>query len=300
MINIKHLKTIQAIAKQGNVIKAANVLFTTQSALSHQIKQLEEQLNLKLFIRKSSPIQLTQAGQLLLKTANDVLPRLNMLENNLKGLEQGQQGRLWIGVECHTCFEWLLPMLRNFQQQWPSVDLDIVNSLASINQQSELTALKNLKQQKLDLVITSDPTQDTELVFKALFSYELVMVSAIDHHLSKKLWIEPQDISNETLIHYPVAKNKLDIYKRFLTPANITPKQERISELTLMMLQLVEGKKGVCVLPKWLLKTLPDFENLPKIRLGEMGLWSTLYAAVHKDNQHKPYINNFIQQIGGD
>lgn len=300
MINIKHLKTIQAIAKQGNVIKAANVLFTTQSALSHQIKQLEEQLNLKLFIRKSSPIQLTQAGQLLLKTANDVLPRLNMLENNLKGLEQGQQGRLWIGVECHTCFEWLLPMLRNFQQQWPSVDLDIVNSLASINQQSELTALKNLKQQKLDLVITSDPTQDTELVFKALFSYELVMVSAIDHHLSKKLWLEPQDISNETLIHYPVAKNKLDIYKRFLTPANIIPKQERISELTLMMLQLVEGKKGVCVLPKWLLKTLPDFENLPKIRLGEMGLWSTLYAAVHKDNQHKPYINNFIQQIGGD
>lgn len=297
MIKLQHLQTIQTLAKQGSVIKAANALFTTQSALSHQIKQLEQQLNLTLFIRKSSPIQFTQAGKLLLKTANEVLPRINIAETNLKGLEQGQQGRLWIGVECHTCFEWLLPILREYQQEWPNVDLDIVNSLASINKQSELMALKNLKQQKLELVITSDPTKDNDLVFKNLFSYELVLIVSKAHFLSNKNWIEPADLAEETLIHYPVSKEKLDIYKNFLTPANYQPKQVRLSELTVMMLQLVEGQKGVCVLPKWLFKSLPEFDTLTTIKIGKTGLWSTLYATIHKDNQEKTYLNDFIQKV---
>ena len=297
MIKLQHLQTIQTLAKQGSVIKAANALFTTQSALSHQIKQLEQQLNLTLFIRKSSPIQFTQAGKLLLKTANEVLPRINIAETNLKGLEQGQQGRLWIGVECHTCFEWLLPILREYQQEWPNVDLDIVNSLASINKQSELMALKNLKQQKLELVITSDPTKESDLVFKNLFSYELVLIVSKAHILSSKNWIEPVDLTEETLIHYPVSKEKLDIYKNFLTPANCQPKQIRLSELTLMMLQLVEGQKGVCVLPKWLFKSLPEFDTLTTVKIGKTGLWSTLYATIHKDNREKPYLNDFIQKV---
>jgi len=297
MIKLQHLQTIQTLAKQGSVIKAANALFTTQSALSHQIKQLEQQLNLTLFIRKSSPIQFTQAGKLLLKTANEVLPRINIAETNLKGLEQGQQGRLWIGVECHTCFEWLLPILREYQQEWPNVDLDIVNSLASINKQSELMALKNLKQQKLELVITSDPTKDNDLVFKNLFSYELVLIVSKAHSLNSKNWIEPADLAEETLIHYPVSKEKLDIYKNFLTPANYQPKQVRLSELTVMMLQLVEGQKGVCVLPKWLFKSLPEFDTLTTIKIGKTGLWSTLYATIHKDNQEKTYLNDFIQKV---
>ena len=297
MIKLQHLQTIQTLAKQGSVIKAANALFTTQSALSHQIKQLEQQLNLTLFIRKSSPIQFTQAGKLLLKTANEVLPRINIAETNLKGLEQGQQGRLWIGVECHTCFEWLLPILREYQQEWPNVDLDIVNSLASINKQSELMALKNLKQQKLELVITSDPTKDNDLVFKNLFSYELVLIVSKAHSLNSKNWIEPADLAEETLIHYPVSKEKLDIYKNFLTPANCQPKQVRLSELTVMMLQLVEGQKGVCVLPKWLFKSLPEFDTLTTIKIGKTGLWSTLYATIHKDNQEKTYLNDFIQKV---
>ncbi len=117
--------------------------------------------------------------------------------------------------------------------------------------------------------------------------------------LSNKKWIEPQDLNEETLIRYPVIENKLDIYKRFLNPANCKPKKERLSELTLMMLQLVEGQKGVCVLPKWLLQTLLDFANLPTIKLGKTGLWSTLYAATHQKNQQQIYLENFIEKIQG-
>lgn len=294
MIELKHLKTLQALQQEGSVNKAATALFMTQSALSHQIKQLEQALNLKLFERKSSPLIWTSAGKILLKAAQDVLPKMDQAETTLKSLEKGEQGRLFIGVECHTCFEWLLPVMRAYQQEWQGVDLDIINSLANSANNS---ALQNLKHQKLDLVVTSDPLPMPELIFKDLFSYELVLVVSVGHPLSELSWVSPEDFRQQTLIHYPVPREKLDIFKRFLNPAGVQPAAERLSEMTLMMLQLVEGNKGVCVLPKWLLETLPDFQHLPRIRIGSQGLWANLYAAISHDSENKAYLNNFIDKV---
>lgn len=293
MIELKHLKTLMALQQYGSVSHAAERLYMTQSALSHQIKQLESMIGMKLFERKSSPLVFTQAGKLLLKTAQEILPKLSQTESVLKSLKSGAQGRLFIGVECHTCFEWLLPMVRDYQQTWRGVDLDIINSLVASGQ----SALQNLTQQKLDLVITSDPEPSQKLTFKELFSYEQLLVLPIGHPLAQKDWIEPQNLTDETLIHYPVPTEKLDVFKRFLHPANCLPKAQRQSEITLMMLQLIESEKGVGVLPKWLLQTLPGFEHLPTVRLGQNGLWSTLYAAVNKEQENLPYLNDFMDKV---
>ncbi|MGC9386064.1 MAG: LysR substrate-binding domain-containing protein [Hydrogenovibrio sp.] len=293
MIDIRHLKTLLALQQHNSVSLAAQTLCMTQSALSHQIKQLEHGLGLKLFERKSSPIRFTPAGKMLLKTAQEIVPKLEQTEMALKSFESGEQGRLFIGVECHTCFEWLLPVMRTYQQAWQGVDMDVVNSLSgAANNQ----ALSNLQRQKLDLVITSDPVELSGVTYKELFSYESVLVTAAGHPLAEADWLTPQDLKHETLIHYPVPKEKLDVFKHFLMPADISP-NERLSEMTLMMLQLVESRKGVCVLPKWLLATLPEFQHLPTLRLGTQGLWSKLYAAIHEDAENKAYIGAFIDRI---
>ena len=73
-IEFRHLRTIRAIHEAGGVARAADLLNTTQSALSHQIKGLEEQTGVELFIRKSKPIRLSAAGQRLLIFANKILP----------------------------------------------------------------------------------------------------------------------------------------------------------------------------------------------------------------------------------
>ncbi len=290
MIEIKHLKTIATLAETHSVIATAEQLFMTQSALSHQIKQLENALDMKLFERKTNPIQFTPAGQVLLKTANEVLPKLQQTKQTLLALSQGEQGRLLMGVDCHTCFEWLLPMLRHYQAKWPNVDLDILNSFGD-------QPLKKLQTQLLDLVITSDPENNSDMVFDPLFSYELVAVLPLNDDLNQKQWLEPADFAETTLITYPVPLQKLDVFKRFLTPQQISPNVIRYSELTLMMLQLVESGRGICVLPKWLIQSQPDFSHLPTKRLGKDGLWSTLYAATLKTQHHQPYIQDFIQQV---
>ncbi len=290
MLELKHLKTIQALAQKGSVNKAADALFMTQSALSHQIKQLESTYDLKLFERKSNPLILTSAGKTLLKTAQEVLPKLAQAEATLQAFAKGEQGRLFIGVECHTCFEWLLPMVRLYQQIWLDVDLDITNSL---NQ----SALQNLIERKLDLVITSDPIESDQLNYHSLFGFELRLLVPVNHVLAKKQWVEPSDLTRETLICYPVSENKLDVFKRFLNPAGLKPKAIRHSEMTMMMMQLVESQRGVCVLPKWLVDSQPEFAHLPTIKLGKEGLWSTLYAATHVASENQPYIVDFIDKM---
>lgn len=290
VIALKHLRTLLTLAETHSISETASRLFMTQSALSHQIKQLEQQLDLKLFERKTHPIQFTPAGKVLLKTAQSVLPILQQAEQTLKALSLGEEGRLFIGVDCHTCFEWLLPMLKNFQQKWPNVDFDILNSYGKY-------PLKLLQNNQLDLVITSDPEPQYCLQFTPLFSYEMVAVLPPQHSLMQTEWLEPKHFSTETLIVYPVEQEKLDVFKRFLNPAQVIPAHLRTSELTLMMLQLVDSNRGICVLPKWLIETQPDFNHLPIKSLGKDGLWSTLYVGLQTEHASLPYIQDFIEQV---
>lgn len=290
MIELKHLRTLQALAQTHSVNKAANTLCMTQSALSHQIKQLEESLEIELFKRKTFPIQWTPAGQILLQAAQQVLPQIENVQRQLLSLKQGESGRLWIGVDCHTCFEWLMPLLRPYQEQWPSVDLDIVPSF----NQAPLTQLSS---QQLDFVITSDPETIEDIDYTALFSYELVAVLPLKCNLLHKTFLAPEDFKELTLITYPVDKNKLSIFKDFLDPNGVTPKSLSYSELTIMMLQRVEAGRGICVLPKWLLANQAEFKHLPWRPLSEEGLWTKLYAATPKALSNQHYVQDMIELI---
>jgi len=290
MFDLKHLKTVDALQKQGSLVKAAEYLNMTQSALSHQIKLLEQQLETELFIRRTHPIQFTPVGQLILESARAILPQFQQLERQLTSIKQGEIGRLWIGVDCHTCFEWLMPLLRPYQEQWLGVDLDIVPSFHE-------SPLEKLASQDLDFVITSDPEPVNGVDYTALFSYELVAVFPLDHSLLKKTYLTAEDFTNLTLIMYPVPEEKLDVFKQVIHPARAKPAAISYSELTIMMLQRVEAGRGVCVLPKWLVKKQADYHHLPIRSIGKEGLWSKLYAATPKSLTQQAYMQDMINLI---
>jgi LysR family transcriptional regulator for metE and metH len=129
-IEFRHLRTVKAIHENGGVSNAADILNITQSALSHQIKNLEEQTGIELFVRKSKPLRLTAAGMRLLRLADKILPEVDAIQAEFEGLRSGKSGRLHIAIECHACFEWLFPVLERFRQSWPDVDVDIRPGLA--------------------------------------------------------------------------------------------------------------------------------------------------------------------------
>lgn len=287
ILDIRHLRCITAIHETGNLARAADRLHVTQSALSHQIKGLEQALNLPLFLRNSKPLRLTPAGQKLLSFAQRVLPQFADLEGDLKRMAGGETGRLFIAIECHACFEWLLPVLEKFRMKWPEVDVDIRLG-------ASFAALPALQRGEVDLVVSSDPAELAEVTFEPLFDYEALLIAAPSHPLADKAFITPQDLATETLITYPVDRGRLDVFTLFLRPAGVEPAAVRQIELTAVILLLVASHRGIAVLPDWVINETARQSNLAIRPLTENGLRRTLFAAMRQGENSAPFMADFI------
>src|SRR5690554_3400256 len=287
MIEIRHLKTLAALRDAGSLVEAAERVHLTQSALSHQIKDLEERLHCSLFIRKTRPICFTSAGQRLLTLADELLPMVRSAERDIMRLAGGETGRLNICIECHSCFDWLMPTIDHLRQHWPEVELDLSTGFS-------FPPLPALARGDLDLVITSDPEERSGIHYIPLFSYESILVMSRQHRLVARRHIQPEDLAQKTLITYPVEQNRLDVFTRFLDPADVEPAEIRNAELTVMIMQLVASGRGVAALPNWAAHEYLEREYIAARPLGEKGLWCTLYAAMREDQKDADFMVDFL------
>jgi LysR family transcriptional regulator for metE and metH len=287
-IEFRHLRTIKAIHETGGIARAADTLGITQSALSHQIKGIEDQAGVELFVRRSKPLKLSAAGHRLLAAANRILPEVAALEAEFESLVAGRSGRMHIAIECHACFEWLFPVLEGFRKAWPDVDVDIRPGLA-------FDALPALRKEEVDLVVSSDPEDIPGVKFVPLFDYEPVFVAASNHPLAQKDWVEAEDFCNETLITYPVERARLDVFSQLLTPAKVAPKDLRQVELTAVILLLVASGRGVAVLPDWVVRQASYGSDYITRKLTQVGLTRRLYAAVRTDEADLPYVAHLVR-----
>ncbi len=287
-LEFRHLRTIRAIHEAGGLARAADMLHITQSALSHQVKALEEQVGMELFHRRSKPMKLSPAGQRLLRLAEVVLPEVARVEDDFRALQSGRSGRMHIAIECHACFDWLFPVLEQFRAAWPDVDVDIRMRLA-------FDAIEALRREEIDFVISSDPVDLPGITFQPLFDYEPLFVCAKGHELADHDWIEAEDFAGQTLLHYPVERAKLDIFTQLLTPARVEPQAMRAVELTEVILMLVAAGRGVTVLPDWVLRDYrgrPDYVVKP---ITEGGISKRMYAGIREEDAAKPYIAHMVR-----
>lgn len=287
ILELRHLRSLKAIDETGSLMQAADRLHLTQSALSHQIKTVERYFEIELYQRKHKPLRLTSAGQRLLSLAQRILPEVEAAEHELKHLSGEVTGRLHITIECHSCFEWLVPTLDHYRKRWPEVEVDIrlANSFEPINA---------LSKDEVDLVITTDEVKHKEIKFEPLFDYQALTIMANDHPLTQKKYLSANDFSDETLITYPVEQQRLDIFTQFLNPNQVAPKQIRQSELTVMILQLVASRRGIAVLPDWVVNEYINNGYISSRPLGPNGMHGMLYAAIRRIDSTQAYLNDFI------
>ncbi|WP_299670581.1 LysR family transcriptional regulator [uncultured Roseobacter sp.] len=290
-IEFRHLRTIQAIHEAGGLSLAAEKLHITQSALSHQIKGLEDQAGVELFVRRSKPLKLSPAGLRLLKLAQQVLPQVQALQEEFTGLREGSAGRMHIAIECHACFEWLFPVLERFRKNWGEVDVDIRPGLA-------FDAMPALLKEEVDLVVSSDPEELPGVEFIELFDYAPVFVAARAHPLAQNAYVEAEDFRGETLITYPVERARLDVFSQLLIPAKVEPASIRQVELTAVILLLVASNRGVSVLPDWVVREVKYSSDYITRPLTSDGITRRLYAAVRSDDLSKPFVQQLLEFAG--
>lgn len=290
ILEIRHLKTLQALREAGNLLRAASLLNLTQSALSHQIKLLEEHYGSPLFERKTTPIHFTAAGERLLQLANTVLPQVAAAERDLARQAQGVAGQLRIAVECHTCFDWLMPAMDVFRTRWPEVELDIVSGF-----QADPVGL--LYEHRADIAIVSETDISEKVNYHPLFRFEIIALIAKDHALAERDYLLAQDFASDTLITYPVPDEMLDIVRQVLLPAGVNSAGRRTTELTVAMMQLVASKRGIATLPMWAAQNYVNRDYVLAKRITKAGLIGSLYAASLPEMRDKSYLKDFVATI---
>lgn len=282
--DMRGLRALRTIADSGSLAEAAGRLHVTPSALSHLLREVEAQLGAPVLSRR--PLQFTRAGERLLALADQVIAACAEAERDLARLQSGDAGRLVLAIECHSCFDWLMPVVDDFRHHWPAVNLDFRSAMQE-------DAPLALAQGELDLVMTSDPLQREGLVALPLVAYESVLLVAPSHPLAGRAFVRPADLADETLIAYPVDEARLDVFREFLHPAGVRPARVRHAELTPLLVQLVASGHGVAALPRWVAQEYLERGRVQALQLGQ-GVWCTLYAAVRERDLALGYLRDFI------
>ncbi len=286
MIEMRHLNALIALAETGNLSKAGKRLHLSQPALSHQVKAMEEHLGVPLFERKSTPLRLSPAGERLLGTAHEVVKTMMQCERDVARIAEGRAGQLRIAVECHSCFDWLMPSMDTFRDAWPEVEMDIVSGF-----QPDPTGL--LLEDRAELVIVSKATPRKDVVYHPLFKYEVLALMSRLHPLCRKPFLTAHDFADQTLITYPIPDDRIDVIREVLSPARINPVR-RTTELTVAILQLVASRRGIAAMPGWAVQPYLASGYVESRPVRRHGLLATLYAATSRPLSQAAYMKEFI------
>ena len=288
-LEIRHLQLVRAVAQRGTLTSAGLVLHLTQSALSHQLLDIESRLGTALFLRVGKRLALTPAGERLLASANEVLATIVQTEDAIRQLAGDSRGVLRITTECYTCYHWLPPVLKQYRRTHPRVDvrIDVTATNAPIDA---------LLEGRLDLAVVSDRVLDRRVVTRPLFDDELVVVMTPGHPLAAKAFIEARDFAGETLLSY-ASKEESTVYQRLLLPAGVTPANLLQVQLTEAIIEMAKAGLGLGVLALWAVEPEVRAGRLQARPLTRHGFKRTWSAATLKDLAHVPYVSAFTDLL---
>jgi LysR family transcriptional regulator, regulator for metE and metH len=284
-LEIRHLKLVAAIAETGSVTRAGIRLHLTQSALSHQLRDAEEQLGATLFELKSGNMTPTAAGCRLLQTARTVLGELQRAEAEIQK-DGTAKGLIRISTQCHTAYHWLPPRLILFQKQFPEVEVQLV--IEATNNPFEA-----LLDGKLDLAIVHEPVRNRKIRYLPLFEDEVLIVVPPRHRLSAKSCVAPEDFATETILLYS-PKEESTLLTKILEPAGIRPRRIQEVTLTEAIIEMVLGGLGIAALPRWTVVPQLASGALIGVPLKPPGYrWSWSIAQL-RENHASVYTQEFI------
>ena len=287
MLEHSHLRIIQALHNKGTLTEASTSLNLSQSALSHQIRHLEKKLGINIWERGGRKLRLTQAGEVLLNAALQVLPVLDQAQDTLRAYAEGKQGTLRIGVECYPCFEWLTGVIGGFMRAQPEIEIDIINRF-------RFSGLEGLIHHHIDLLVTPDEERHPGIQYQPMAAYTLMLFVASSHRLAAARHIKAEDLAPETLLSFPVPTERLDVFTRLLTPAGVQPHRHKQLESIELMLELIAQGRGVSLLPGWLPLPQALQQDITKRPIGTKGMPKQLFVALREGDRDIGFIDQFI------
>ncbi|WP_432412484.1 LysR family transcriptional regulator [Rasiella sp. SM2506] len=285
-LEIRHLQLVHNIITLGSLSKCADAMNITQPAASHLLKKLETHIGIPVFNRVGKKMILTNAGTVLLNTAKELLPRLDLCKELLVNEIQGDNGSIKISTECVTSYNWFPSLLSSFEKKHPNVDI-------GIDVEATGNPIKSLLEGKIDLAIVIDPIKNKNLLYHELFRDEILLVVPDGHYLQEKKYVTSKHFLNENYFMYTEDFENNTVAKKILIPSNITPKKVSKLQLTDAIIEMVDAGRGVTTMSNWLLKPYLVNKQLKSVRITKNGLFRKWYIATLVDTTNK-YKTEFI------
>lgn len=268
-LEIKHLKLIKAIAKTRNLTKAASLLCLSQPAVSQQLRELENHLETPLFTRTRKKMILTDVGESILLSANQILGELDALEHQIYNKLGSETGELKIGIHCAYSFKWIPEVIIKFNEIYPNVRLIVGNSWLT---------LKELSSKTWDIIITVYYFKHEAITYSTLIEDEVVIIMNPDHPLADRRFLEAADFENENYISILHRKNDMFL-KEHLKVKGVEPKRFTTVVQSEAVIEMVKRGAGFSAFPHWAVKEHLKNKELAASRFSPKGLTATWLAA---------------------
>lgn len=289
-MEIRHLKLIREVAETKSLTKAKDALFLSQSALSHQLKEIEGQLGTQLFHRVNKQLILTNAGKMVLESAERILKDLESTEMSIKKYVSGTSGTLRLATQCYTCYHWLPSLMTDFKKEFPNVEIEIFHN-------NEADVEDQVLDGKIDLAIIYENSDRPNIKYHELFRDEIFALVPVGHPWTKKTYVEAQDFEGENIIIHSYPLESVSLFSQVLIPEGVKPNRVMQVQVTEAVVEMVKAGMGVNVMAKWIVEPYLKNDELALIPVTKRGIHRTWQAITLSDENSPQYLQNFVQHL---
>ncbi|MBN9297654.1 MAG: LysR family transcriptional regulator [Filimonas sp.] len=278
-IGIHHFKLVKSIVKEGTLTKAAEALFLTQSALSHQLKELEKEIGSEIFYRRGKKLELSSEGVRFLCSADKILTELKSLETDIRSLQEGETGSIKIITQCYTAYHWLPRIIKYYQKVSPGIDIRVASAATS-------SPLEYLLKGDLDVAIVRNKIDNPQIDYEPIFQDKLYAIISNEHKLAKKKTISISDFEGEELfLHFTdPSSGNIPVIEVLLRAQQVKPKHLHRIHYTDAIVEMVNANLGVTVMADWIVRPYLKTKDIVAIPLPAQVASRTWYAATCKRN----------------
>lgn len=289
-MEIRHLKLIREVARNKTLSKAKDNLHLSQSALSHQLKEVETQLGTKLFHRQKKQLILSTAGKMVLESAEKVLSELERTEHSIKKYVSGQSGTIRLATQCYTCYHWLPMILTDFKREFPNVEIEILHK-------SDADVEMQVINGEIDVAIIFEPAPLEQLHYEELFHDEMYALVPKGHPWEQKDYLEAADFKDQQIIINSLPLESVTLFSQVLIPEKIQPKNVIQVQVMEAIIEMVKAGLGINVMAKWIIEPYLKDGQISLVRVTKRGIRRTWSAIRLKQDNPPQYLLNFFEHL---
>ena len=289
-IDVRHLQMLTTVAASGSVTQAARELHLTQSAVSHQLRAVEDRLGTPLFLRVGRRMVATAAGLRLLETARRVLSDISAAEADVKRQAAGQASVIRVCAQCNTGYHWLPSLVDAFRRTYPAVEV-------SIAVECTLRPVEALLEGLLDIAIVTGAVRSRHVTTRWLFEDEHAAIVAPDHRFAAQPFVSPKDLADERLLLYSSSPDDSFTVQKILRPAGVVARRVSFVMLTEAILEMVKARLGVSVMQTWAIAPALRAGDVKAVPITPSGIRRQWRAATLARAGRPPHVEAFIDLL---